>query len=322
MNKAKLAQLFKIEKKRVELSQLEKELQQADFWQKKDAKIKSLRYAQLKKLVDKFDAAKPEDLKELKKEALFSEPYDKEPAILSISAGTGGVDACDCAQILERMYLRFAEKRRFKTSLFYRLENQEAGIKSAIYKFEGENAYGWLKSEQGAHRIVRKSPFNSQNLRQTSFVLVEVLPEIENPEMEIEDKDLKIETFRSSGHGGQSVNTTDSAVRITHLPTKTSVSCQNERSQFQNKEQALKILKARLLLLKEKEREQKKKKFKGNTLASWGRQIRSYIFDPYKLVKDHRTHHEEKDIEKVLDGNLDLLIEAYLKSQAFDFSKK
>jgi len=313
MDRQKIASILKIEQKRKELKKLEEELKNPNFWKKEDASKKASKYSYLKKIIEKFDSNRKEDLKELQKELLFSGPFDKNPAILSISAGTGGVDACDCAEILERMYLKFCERKNLKVTLLNRLKNKEAGIKSASYKIEGENAYGILKSENGIHRIVRKSPFNSQNLRQTSFVLIEVIPEIENPKIEINEKDLKIETFRSSGHGGQSVNTTDSAVRITHLPTKISVSCQNERSQIQNKNEALKILKSKLWLNKLKEIEEKKRKFKGETLATWGRQIRSYIFDPYKLVKDHRTNYKENDIEEVLEGKIDGFIESYIK---------
>jgi len=313
MQKSRIASLIKFKEKKEELKLLEKELQRPEFWQKPDAKEKTERYVYLKKIIELFESGQKENLKKLEEQTLFSGPYDHLPAILSITAGTGGIDACDCAQILERMYLRFAQNLGFKTSLLYRLENEEAGIKSATYCFKGENAYGWFKSENGTHRIVRKSPFNASNLRQTSFVLVEVIPEIPSPEIEINDKELKIETFRSSGHGGQSVNTTDSAVRITHLPTKISVSCQNERSQIQNREQALKILKSRLIMVKEKQEKEKIKSIKGESLATWGRQIRSYIFDPYKLVKDHRTNYKEKNIDKVLDGHLKGFAEMYLR---------
>ncbi len=313
MNKERLGKLLRIDEKRKELQELEQELQKSDFWQRKDASQVAERYSRLKNLIEKFDSNDPQKLKELETEALFSGPYDSYPAILTISAGTGGIDACDCAQIIERMYLRFAERKGFKVTLLYRLVNEEGGIKQAVYRIEGKNAYGWLKSEHGVHRIVRISPFNAQGLRQTSFVLVEVVPEIPEPEIEINPKDLKIETFRASGHGGQHVNTTDSAVRITHLPTGITVSCQNERSQIRNREEALKILKSRLLLLKEAEHKKQLRKLKGKTQASWGNQIRSYIFDPYQLVKDHRTQTEERDIKKVIDGELDKFVLAFLR---------
>lgn len=313
MDKKQLAKILDIKQKREELVRLEKELQKPEFWQKKDAAHKAEKYAQLKKIIERFDTADKEALQELQKEALFKDPYSSYPAIISISAGTGGADACDCAQIIERMYLKFAEKKGFKTNLLYRLPNEEAGIKQAIYQIKGKNAYGWFSSEHGVHRIVRISPFNAQGLRQTSFVLVEVIPEIPQPKIAIDPKDLKIETFRASGHGGQHVNTTDSAVRITHIPTGISVSCQNERSQIKNREEALTILKSRLLLLKEQEHKQKLQNLKGKTQASWGNQIRSYIFDPYQLVKDHRTQTEERNIEKVLDGELEKFAISFLK---------
>jgi len=313
MKKEELGKILRIEEKRQEILALEKEMQDPNFWQNKNAQEKAERYSQLKSIVDKFDSATTKELKELEKEALFSGPYDAYPAIISLSAGTGGVDACDCAQMLERMYLKFAEKMGFRTTLLYRLTNEEAGIKQAVYQIKGKNAFGWLQSEHGVHRIVRISPFNAQGLRQTSFVLVEVIPEIPEPKIDIDNKDLKIETFRASGHGGQHVNTTDSAVRITHLPTGITVSCQNERSQIQNREEALKILKSRLLLLKEEKHKQKLQQIKGKTQASWGRQIRSYVFDPYQLVKDHRTNLETRQIEKILNGDLEKFALSFLK---------
>jgi peptide chain release factor 2 len=313
MDKKKLGAILHIEEKKIELGKIEKQMATPDFWQKTDAHQIATHYSELKKIVDRFNEASDTNLKVLETQALFSEQHDQSSAILTISAGTGGDDACDCAGILEKMYLRFCEKQNLKMTLLYRQQNEEGGIKNATYKISGENAYGLLRSESGTHRIVRKSPYNAQGLRQTSFVRIEVIPEIPKPEIEINDSDLRIDTFRSTGAGGQSVNTTDSAVRITHLPTNTVVTCQNERSQLQNKETALRILKSRLQLLEEEKQKQTDDNFKSGKPASWGNQIRSYVFDPYQMVKDHRTNYEERGIQKVLNGDLLPFIKAYLK---------
>lgn len=246
---------------------------------------------------------------------MFSGKHDESNAIISLHAGTGGVDAQDWAQILERMFLRFAEKKNWKTEVVDRTVANEAGIKSATYRIAGRWAYGYLKSESGVHRLVRISPFDAEAMRHTSFALVEVIPELpDSAEIEIADSDLAIDVFRSSGPGGQSVNTTDSAIRIRHIPTGIIVSCQNERSQHQNRETAMKILKSKLFKKQEEERESEELKLRGEAQkAEWGKQIRSYVMQPYKMVKDHRTEHETQEIDKVLDGDLTGFMEAYLR---------
>ena len=262
-------------------------------------------------------AALEEELAKRKKDLLFNGRFDDHDAILRITAGVGGTDAQDWAEILERMYLRWAEKSGMKTALTERSTGEEAGIKTSVIEVNGMFAYGKLRSEHGVHRLVRLSPFNSDNLRQTSFALVEVLPRIDAPdEVQIDDKDLKIDVYRAGGHGGQSVNTTDSAVRITHLPTNTVVAIQNERSQLQNKETALQILRSKLAQLQMEQHAESLSDLQAGESANWGSQIRNYVLHPYTLVKDTRTKYEEKDASKVLDGKLDNFMNSYLESEA------
>ena len=246
---------------------------------------------------------------------LLNGPYDKNDCILEIHPGAGGTESCDWANMLYRMYLRWCEKKKYKVTLLDYQEGEEAGIKSVSILIKGLNAYGYLKNEKGVHRLVRLSPFDSNNRRHTSFASVEVTPDIDqNVDIQIDEKDLKIDVFHSSGAGGQGVNTTDSAVRITHLPTKIVVTCQNERSQIQNKEQALKVLRNKLLVKKLEEQEQELNKIKGEqSNIDFGSQIRSYVLHPYSMVKDHRTNEETSNVGKVLDGDIDSFIESNLK---------
>ncbi len=259
-------------------------------------------------------------LETLKLDTLLSGKYDRNNAIISVHAGTGGVDAMDWAQMLYRMYTRWAEKKGYKVTLVDMQDDTEAGIKSATMIIEGENAYGYLKNEKGVHRLVRISPFNSAGKRQTSFAALEVMPEIEDDmTVEIDPEDLRIDTYRSSGAGGQHVNKTDSAIRITHLPTHIVVTCQNERSQHQNKEMAMKILASRLMELKEQEHKENLKELKGDfSLITWGSQIRSYVFQPYTMVKDHRTGAEVGNVGAVMDGDIDYFINEKLKQKDND----
>lgn len=258
------------------------------------------------------------ELNELEVKKVLSGEYDRNNAIVTIHAGAGGTESCDWAEMLMRMYLRWAERKGFEVEILDLQENEEAGIKSATLLIKGPYAYGLLKSEHGTHRLVRISPFDANARRHTSFSGVIVVPEIDDEiEVEIREEDIRVDTYRASGAGGQHVNKTDSAVRITHIPTGIVVTCQSERSQIQNRQRAMKILKARLYELEMRKREEKLAEAKGEHKSiAWGNQIRSYVFQPYQLVKDHRTGVETSNVNAVMDGEIDQFIEAYLKQKA------
>ncbi|MEK4566217.1 peptide chain release factor 2 [Alkalihalobacillus sp. FSL R5-0424] len=260
---------------------------------------------ELSQIIDQFEL-----------QLLLSEPYDKNNAILELHPGAGGTESQDWASMLLRMYTRWADQKGFKVETMNYLPGDEAGVKSVTLLIKGHNAYGYLKAEKGVHRLVRISPFDSSGRRHTSFVSCEVMPELdENVEIEVATEDLKVDTYRASGAGGQHINTTDSAVRITHIPTNTVVTCQNERSQIKNREQAMKMMKAKLYQLKIEEQQQELAEIRGEQKdIGWGSQIRSYVFHPYSMVKDHRTNHEIGNTSSVMDGDLDPFIDAYLRS--------
>jgi len=334
--------------KQVQIAEHESQLSTSEIWNNPShAQDLSKQLSALKKMVDPWITLKAQvsDLSELmdmdddslqaefevqitafekeyeamRKDLLFDGEYDDHNAILRLSAGVGGTDAQDWTEMLERMYIRWAEKSDMSTSNLERSSGEEAGIKSVVIEVTGPFAYGKLKSEHGVHRLVRLSPFNSDNLRQTSFALVEVLPQIDAPsEVLIEDKDLKVDVYRAGGHGGQSVNTTDSAVRITHAPTGIVVAIQNERSQLQNKETALKLLRSKLAQLQLEQHVHSITELQAGESANWGSQIRNYVLHPYTLVKDTRTKHETNNAQGVLDGDLTPFMEAYLEAPTIE----
>ena len=339
---------FDIPNKKEEIDKLQKETEDPSFWNNREKAEETLsKQKELKELVNSIESLKVEiestleviklleiepddnlyeEIKETTKKIneqvdklslllMLNGPYDKCNCVLEIHPGAGGTESCDWASMLYRMYLRYCEKKNFKVEILDYQDGEEAGIKSVSILVKGLNAYGYLKNEKGVHRLVRLSPFDSNNRRHTSFASVEITPEIEQDNtIEIDEKDLKIDVYRSTGAGGQGVNTTDSAVRITHLPTKIVVTCQNERSQIQNKEQALRVLKNKLLLKKIEEQEEELNRIKGiQSNIDFGSQIRSYVMHPYSMVKDHRTNVETSNVSKVLDGDIDLFIESNLK---------
>ena len=256
-----------------------------------------------------------EAFEKIRIKTLLSERYDKNNAIVSLHAGAGGTESCDWCQMLYRMYTRWAADKGFSVEVLDSLDGDEAGIKSITFQVDGENAYGYLKSEHGVHRLVRISPFNAAGKRQTSFVSCDVMPDIEEDiDIEVKDEDIRIDTYRSSGAGGQHINKTSSAIRITHFPTGIVVTCQNERSQHMNKDKAMQMLKAKLYLLKQQENADKAADIRGEvTEIGWGNQIRSYVMQPYTMVKDHRTGVETGNVDAVMDGSIDLFINGYLK---------
>ena len=316
-SKVELAKLLKIDEKKAKISEIQNEMQNPVFWRHPEkSKTITQELANLQREIEEFEKAEtPADIHQLELKAILADKYDYNNAILSLHAGAGGTEAQDWAEMLVRMFERFALRRGFLYQILEISPGEEAGVKSATIKIAGPYAFGFLKSEAGVHRLVRLSPFDADKARHTSFVLVEVIPEIEsNEEFKIDEKDLRVDVYRSRGHGGQGVNTTDSAVRITHLPTGIVVAVQNERSQTQNKATAMKILQSRLLVLKLKEKRKETLKLRGEHLsAGWGNQIRSYVLHPYKQVKDHRTDFTSTNPEDVLNGNLDDFIESYLK---------
>ena len=266
---------------------------------------------EIQEMLDTFK----EDFEAIRIKTLLSGEFDTNNAIIKLNAGAGGTEACDWCGMLYRMYTRWAERKGFTLEELDFLEGEEAGVKSVTFQVNGVNAYGYLKSEKGVHRLVRISPFNAAGKRQTSFVSCDVMPDIDKEiEVEVRDEDLRIDTYRSSGAGGQHINKTSSAIRITHLPTGIVVTCQNERSQFQNKDKAMQMLRAKLYMLKLQEQEEKLSGIRGEvTEIGWGNQIRSYVMQPYTMVKDHRTSAETGNVDAVLDGDIDLFINAYLK---------
>ena len=317
-----------LEGKKKRIEELEMEMEAPGFWDDPDSsnrKMKELKnlkdtaelcnkletqYSDIETLIEMgHEEEDPDMVEEIPGE------YDKDNAILKLNAGAGGTESCDWCGMLYRMYTRWAEKKGFSVEVLDYLDGEEAGIKSVTFQVNGENAYGYLKSEKGVHRLVRISPFNAQGKRQTSFVSLDVMPDIEEDlDIEINPEDLRIDTYRSSGAGGQHINKTSSAIRITHLPTGIVVQCQNERSQFQNKDKAMQMLKAKLYLLKQEENAEKLSDIRGEIKdIAWGNQIRSYVLQPYKLVKDLRTNQEVANADGVLDGGLDPFINAYLK---------
>ncbi|MBD5477562.1 MAG: peptide chain release factor 2 [Lachnospiraceae bacterium] len=337
-----------LDNKSKRIEELEMEMQAPDFWNDPEKSNQKMRESKgLKDIVDTMNSLSSQyddiltliemgyedndpaiipdieaELKEFKEtfeniriSTLLSGEYDRNNAILKLNAGAGGTESCDWCSMLYRMYTRWAERKGFALEVLDYLDGDEAGIKSVTFQINGENAYGYLKSEKGVHRLVRISPFNAQGKRQTSFVSLDVMPDIdEDVDVEIKDEDIRIDTYRSSGAGGQHINKTSSAIRITHFPTGIVVTCQNERSQFQNKDKAMQMLKAKLYMLRQEENAEKLSDIRGDVKEiGWGNQIRSYVMQPYTMVKDHRTEEESGNVNAVMDGGIDPFINAYLR---------
>jgi len=317
--KDQLRALLNIDSKWEKIGEIEKRMNNADFWADREyAEAISKEYGELQREIEEFESANSEqELKHLELKTLLSGKFDEDCAILSIHAGAGGTESQDWVAMLVRMYQRWSEKKGIQAEILDSSKGEEVGYKSITMKIALKYAYGWLRSENGVHRLVRISPFDADKARHTSFALVEVLPELKpNEEIKIDDKDLRIDVYHAQGHGGQGVNTTDSAVRITHIPTNTVVTCQNERSQLQNKITAMSVLKSKLLLLQAKENKDLANELKGGVIsAQWGSQIRSYVLQPYQMVKDHRTEAETTNSSAVLEGDIDLFLEAYLQKE-------